>query len=65
MKKAIFLLAALVALLGAMTSGWPGGLIWWVAVIAALIMVRRSWQKKVPEEGTEGGTEADDRPGAS
>ena len=46
MKKAIFLLAALVALLGALTVGWQGGLVWLVAVLAALIMVRRSWGKK-------------------
>jgi len=46
MKKAIFLLAALVALLGALTVGWQGGLVWLVAVLAALIMVRKSWSKK-------------------
>lgn len=46
MKRAIFGLAALVALLGAMTSGWPGALIWWAGVLAALIMVRRSWPKR-------------------
>lgn len=51
MKSTIFLLAALVALLGAMTSGWPGSLIWWVGVLAALIMVRRSWPKKGAGEG--------------
>lgn len=45
MKKAIFLLAALVALLGALTAGWPGGAIWFVAILAGLIMVRKSWQK--------------------
>jgi hypothetical protein len=46
MNKAIFLLAALVALLGALTAGWPGGAIWFVAVLAGLIMVRKSWRKE-------------------
>jgi hypothetical protein len=50
MKKAIFLLAALVALLGSLTVGWEGGLIWLVAVLAALIMVRKSWSKKSDEK---------------
>ncbi len=45
MKKAIYLSAAVVSLLGAMIQGWPGGLIWLVGLIAALIMVRRSWRK--------------------
>lgn len=44
MRKAIFLIAALVALLGALTAGWPGGAIWFVAILAGLIMVRKSWQ---------------------
>ncbi len=50
MKKAIFLVAALVALLGAMTVGWQGGVIWLVAVLAGLIMVRKSWRRG-PERG--------------
>ncbi|MGH7539913.1 MAG: hypothetical protein ACRELC_02835 [Gemmatimonadota bacterium] len=45
----IFSLAALVCLLGAMTTGRRGGLIWLVGVIAALIMVRRSWRREPPE----------------
>lgn len=45
MKKAIYLSAAVVSLLGAMIQGWPGGAIWLVGLIAALIMVRRSWRE--------------------
>jgi len=43
--RAIFWLAATVAVLGAMVTGVPGGLVWAVALLAALIMVRRSWPK--------------------
>lgn len=44
--RVIFWLAAAVAVLGAMLTGAPGGLVWLVALLAALIMVRRSWPKK-------------------
>ncbi len=44
-KKAIYASAAVVSLLGAMVSGWPGGAIWLVGLLAALIMVRRSWRE--------------------
>ncbi len=50
MTRLIFWLAAAVALLGAMVTGRSGGLIWLAALVAALIMVRRSWPKK-PEAG--------------
>ena len=48
MTKLIFWLAAVVAILGAMVRDvGPGGslgfMIWLAALIAALIMVRRSW----------------------
>lgn len=43
MTRVIFWLAAAVAVLGAMVTGTPGGLVWLVALLAALIMVRRSW----------------------
>lgn len=45
MTRAILWLAAAVAILGAMVSGRAGGLVWGVALLAALIMVRRSWPK--------------------
>lgn len=45
MTKAILWLAAAVAVLGAMVTGRASGLIWLAAVVAALIMVRRSWPK--------------------
>ena len=48
MTRAIFWLAAAVAVLGAMLTGARGGLVWLVALLAALIMVRRSWPKKQP-----------------
>jgi len=44
--KAIFWLAASVALLSGMVSGALGSKMWLVAVVAGLIMVRRSWPKK-------------------
>lgn len=48
MTKVIFWLAAVVALLAGMIRGvGPGGsvgfVIWLAAIVAALIMVRRSW----------------------
>jgi hypothetical protein len=49
LKRLIFWLAATVAVLGAMVNavpGVPGGLVWLVALLAALIMVRRSWPAK-------------------
>lgn len=62
-KRAIFWLAATVAVLGAMVTGVPGGLIWAVALLAALIMVRRSWPKPdgatTPSTGS-GTADADD-----
>ena len=44
--KAIFWLAATVALLSGMVSGTLGSKFWLAAVVAGLIMVRRSWPKK-------------------
>jgi len=50
--RAIFWLAAAVAVLGAMLTGARGGLVWLVALLAALIMVRRSWPKKTDDDQT-------------
>jgi hypothetical protein len=43
--RVILILAAAVAVLGAMVTGLgkPGGLVWMVALLAALIMLRRTW----------------------
>lgn len=46
MTKAIIWLAAVLALLSGMVSGALGSRLWIVAVLAGLIMVRRSWPKK-------------------
>lgn len=48
MVKAIIWLAAIVALLSGMVSGALGSKLWLIAVVAAIIMVRRSWPKKKP-----------------
>jgi len=64
--RAIFWLAATVAILGAMVTGVPGGLVWAVALLAALIMVRRSWPKPDGASATSAGTatgDVDDRNG--
>ena len=55
--RVIFWLAAAVAILGAMVSGVPGGLVWAVALLAALIMVRRSWPKGSGTEPKGSGTD--------
>jgi len=46
--RVILILAAAVAVLGAMVTGLgkPGGLVWMVALLAALIMLRRTWPQK-------------------
>jgi len=49
MTKVIFWLAAIVALLSGMVSGALGSRLWLAAVVAGLIMVRRSWPKKPAE----------------
>ncbi len=48
MTRVILILAAAVAVLGAMVTGLgkPGGLVWMVALLAALIMLRRTWPQK-------------------
>jgi hypothetical protein len=45
--RVILILAAAVAVLGAMVTGLgkPGGLVWMVALLAALIMLRRTWSQ--------------------
>ena len=47
MTRIILILAAIVAVLGAMVNGLGsrGGLVWLVALLAALIMLRRTWPK--------------------
>ena len=45
LTRVILWLAAAVAILGAMVTGIPGGLVWAAALLAALIMVRRSWPR--------------------
>jgi hypothetical protein len=54
--RVILWLAAAVAVLGAMVTGIgrSGGLVWLVALLAALIMVRRSWPKNVKNDQNEG-----------
>ena len=56
MTRVILILAAAVAVLGAMVTGVgkPGGLVWMVALLAALIMLRRTWPKKTENDQNEG-----------
>lgn len=44
-QKAIYVLAALVALAGALTAGPPGGLVWAGAVLVAVIALKVRWRK--------------------
>ncbi len=46
MTKVIIWLAVSVAVLSGMVNGALGSKMWLVAVVAGLIMVRRSWPKK-------------------
>ena len=46
MVKTIIWLAAIVALLSGMVGGALGSKLWLVAIVAGIIMVRRSWPKK-------------------
>jgi len=58
MAKVIFWLAAVLALLSGMVSGALGSKLWLAAVVAGLIMVRRSWPRKSTsseERSTRGG----------